>query len=63
MKISCPTRCTQKRGRNYNLSEKNTFDTETNKCSFCGFYKLPASAKLHGAGFRKASELGGKNHG
>ena len=57
--ITCPTGCTQKRTKSYRLAEKKTFDTETNKCSNCGFSKLPESAKFHGAGFKKASELGG----
>lgn len=61
MMIRCPRGCTQDRTRSYNLKEKKTFDTETNHCSNCGFSKLPATAKFHGAGFRKASQLGGRN--
>ena len=61
--ITCPTGCTQKRTKSYRLAEKKTFDTETNKCSNCGFSKLPETAKFHGAGFKKANSLGSKSFG
>jgi ribosomal protein L37E len=34
-----------------------TFDTRTQECRNCGFKKLPKDAKVHGPGFKKASEL------
>jgi len=58
--IFCPTGCTQHRTKSYRLSERKTFNIITNKCSNCGFSKVPASGKFHGPGFRKASELGVK---
>jgi hypothetical protein len=37
--ILCPTGCTQSRTKSYRLSSKKTFDTRTNRCSNCNFYK------------------------
>lgn len=53
----CPVRCTQDRTNCYRLKEKKTFDIRANKCLNCGFTKLPKNAKMHGAGFKKASDL------
>ena len=57
--INCPTGCTQRRAKSYRLAERKTFDPKNGICLNCGFKKLPKDAKFHGAGFRKASELGG----
>ncbi len=55
--IKCPRGCTQHRTKSHNLGEKKTFDVKLNKCSNCGFSKLPATAKFYGPGFKKASQL------
>lgn len=55
--IECPTGCTSRRTDSYQLAQRKTFDIRTNKCTNCGFSKLPKDAKLYGAGFKKASEL------